>query len=572
MVQQTRFHLTLLLVGGLLLGGSVPVFGQEAPADLVLEGPVWTGDREQPRAQAVAVRGKRIQAVGDRATIEPYEGPDTRVIPVSDGLIVPGFIDSHTHFDRAGALLLGINLLDVNGPEAFVRTVKEARDRLPDGAWIHGGDWGAYAQWEQGGDTEAEGEPVFVPHRDLIDDVTPNTPVLLSRFDGEQFLANARALEEANLMCEQAGVDCEEGRMTGRLAPQAAEQVRDARPETSMARRVAETDTALRRLAENGVTAIHDITSADQLLVFQQFHERDELTVRVYARPTLDKWSDLATVGVEHGFGDDWLRIGGLKGFVDGILGNSTARFYEPYEHKEDRGRWRDMMDHPDGMQGLLEGAAQSGHWPQVHAIGDQAIDTLLTMYERVQQNVNAFDQRWRVIHAQHLRGPAVAQRMSTLDVIAEMQPVHAIDDMRWLERRVGADRARWSFAFKTIHDAGVRLSFGSDWPGTNAAWYPADPLTGIYAATTRQTVNGTPKGGWIPEERIDVETALRAYTVNNAYAAGMEDRKGKIRPGMLADLTVLSDDITDIPVAEIRNTEVLYTIVDGRIVFAVGE
>lgn len=563
---RTAVAVPILTIIALLLSGVVETTSaQNESADLILEGEVWTGAANQPRAEAVAVENTRILAVGSRATVRAHRGADTEVIQI-EGLITPGLIDNHTHFDRAGALLLGINLLDVNDPDALVQKVRAARDRLPTGSWIVGGDWGAYAQWEQGGDTEAGGEPVLEPHRDLIDDVTPETPVLLSRYDGEQFLANERALEVAGLECEEGGVDCEGGRMTGRLTPDAAERVRDARPRKPWARRVAETDTALARLRQHGVTEIHDITGATQLRIFQQFKQEGTLTTRVYARPTIDKWADLDAVGIEHGFGDPMLRIGGLKGFVDGILGNSSARFYESYEHKDGRGQWRDHME--EGMQAYIEGAARTGHWPQVHAIGTQAIDTLLTMYERAQAAVDGTeDQRWRVIHAQHLRGPEVADRMAELGVIAEMQPVHAIDDMRWLERRVGKERARWSFAFNTIHEAGVRLSFGSDWPGTNAAWYTANPLHGIYAAAERKTVEGEPQGGWIPEERIDRETALRAYTVNNAYAAGMEDEMGRIQPGMLADLTVLSADVTQED-TDLLNTEVLYTIVDGEIVY----
>ncbi len=566
MKHRLAFPAAFVFVLLLLAGAGGPVLAQ--PADLILEGDVWTGDKARPRAEAVAVEDTRILAVGDRATVRAHQGPETEVITVEDGLIVPGFIDNHTHFNRAGALLLGINLLDVNDADTLVQRVREARERLPDGSWIVGGDWGAYAQWEQGGDTEAGGEPVLKPHRDLIDGVTPDTPVLLSRYDEEQYLANERALTAAGLTCGDEGVDCEDGRPTGRLTPPAAERVRAARPEKPRARRVAETDTALARLRAHGVTEIHDITPPSQLRLFRQFKTEGGLTTRVYARPTLDKWAALDTVGITHGYGDARLRIGGLKGYVDGILGNSSARFYEPYEHRDDRGIWRDMMDHPDGMQGLIEGAARAGHWPQIHAIGTQAVDTLLTMYERAQAAVEGTEaQRWRVIHAQHLRGPEVADRMAALDVIAEMQPVHAIDDMRWVERRVGPERARWSWPFRTLHEAGVRLSFGSDWPGTNAAWYTADPLHGIYAAVERRTVEGTPEDGWIPEERISRELALRAYTVHNAYAAGMEEEKGRIRPGYLADLTVLSADITD-EATDLLGTEVLYTIVDGEIVY----
>jgi len=564
-------RLAVLLMSAflLLIGAPDLAAAQDGVADLILEGEVWTGDKDRPRAEAVAVEGNRILAVGSRPAVREHEGTETRTIRVEDGLITPGIIDNHTHFNRAGALLLGINLLDVNDPDTLAERVRAARERLPDGSWIVGGDWGAYAQWEQGGDTDAGGEPVLEPHRDLIDEVTPETPVLLSRYDDEQYLANERALEQAGLSCEDAGVDCEDGRRTGRLTPEAVDRVRDVRPKKPWSRRMAETDTALTRLRKHGVTEIHDITTPTQLRLFQQFKDEGELTVRVYARPKIHYWDKLDAVGIEHGYGDARLRIGGLKGFVDGILGNSTARFYESYEHRDSRGQWRDHME--EGMQAYINGAARTDHWPQVHAIGTQAIDTLLTMYERAQQAVEGTEeQRWRVIHAQHLRGPEVADRMAELDVIAEMQPVHLIDDMRWVERRVGKERARWSWALKTIHEAGVHLSFGSDWPGTNAAWYTSNPLHGIYAAAERKTVNGKPEGGWVPQERISRELALRAYTVNNAYAAGMEDEKGRVQPGMLADLTVLSADITD-PSTDLLETEVLYTIVDGEIVYASG-
>jgi len=309
---------------------------------------------------------------------------------------------------------------------------------------------------------------------------------------------------------------------------------------------------------------------------------RGELTVRVNARPTLDKWAHLRAVGIQHGFGDDWLRIGGLKGFVDGIMGNSSARFYEPYLHTGERGAWRDStntsatsgpgsgMMPPGNMKRLIQGADSSGLWPHVHAIGDEAIDTLIDIIEQVFRENGERDRRLRIIHTQVLRDPEVAERMARLGLIAEVQPYHAIDDMRWMEERIG-ERARWAYAFRTLRDAGVMLSFGSDWPGTNASWYTANPLAGVYAAVTRQTLDGEPADGWFPEERIDVETALRAYTVNNAWAAGEEDLKGTLEPGKLADLVVLDRDPFAVPPEEIKDIRVLLTVVGGRPVYEVG-
>jgi predicted amidohydrolase YtcJ len=334
-----------------------------------------------------------------------------------------------------------------------------------------------------------------------------------------------------------------------------------------MDQRLAEARAALAQLREYGVTSFHDITPPEQLAVYQELRRRGELTARVYARPTLDKWEQLAAVGIRHGFGDDWIRIGGLKGFVDGIMGNSSARFYEPYLTSGELGSWRTMMNPPGNMLRLLRGADSAGHWPQVHAIGDQAIDTLLDLFETVMRENGPRPRRFRVIHVQVLRGPEVAARLARLGVIAEVQPYHAIDDMRWMEQRIGG-RSRWAYAFATLHRAGVLLSFGSDWPGTNASWYTAEPAKGIYAAVTRQTLEGEPAAGWYPEERVDVETALRAYTVNTAWAAGEEDRKGRLAPGLLADLVVLDADPFAVAPAALKDLKVRYTIVDGRVIY----
>lgn len=248
-------------------------------------------------------------------------------------------------------------------------------------------------------------------------------------------------------------------------------------------------------------------------------------------------------------------------------MGNSSARFYEPYLTTGVRGDWRTMMTEPSGMLPLLIGADSAGHWPQVHAIGDEAIDTILDMYEHVIRVNGDKPRRFRVIHTQVIRDADVAQRMARLGIIAEVQPYHAIDDMRWMEERIG-ERARWAYAFKTLHEAGVMLSFGSDWPGTNASWYTADPLAGIYAAITRQTLDGQPAEGWFPEERVDLETALPAYTVNNAWVAGEEAVKGSISERKLADIVVLDRDPFAVPPDEIKDLKVVMTIVGGEIVY----
>ncbi len=538
-------------------------------ATLILTGArVWTGETARPWAEAVAVGGERILAVGSAEEVAAHRGAGTRVLELGGRFACPGFIDNHTHFDRAGALILGVNLLDVAGEEELARRVAAARDRLPAGAWIVGGDWGAYEAWGKGSTGGAGGAAAapFLPHRSMIDPVTPGNPVLLSKWDRSLYLANARALEAAGAGCGWEGVECEGGVPTGRLSPVAARRIEAAIPGKPLEQRLAEGRAALAQLAGFGVTGIHDITGPEQMAAFHELRRRGELTVRVYARPTLDRVEHLVALGIGPGFGDAWLKIGGLKGFVDGIMGNSTARFYEPYLTSGRRGSWRPMMEPAGNMERLLRIADGAGFWPQVHAIGDEAIDTLLDLYERVMTGAAPRERRFRVIHTQVLRGPEVASRMAKLGLVAEVQPYHAIDDMRWMEERIGP-RARWAYAFKTLEDAGVRLSFGSDWPGTNASWYPANPLLGIYAAVTRKTLEGQPAAGWFPEERVDLETALRAYTVNNAWAAGEEAEKGTLAPGKLADLVVLDRDPFQVPPDELKDLRVLLTVAGGRVV-----
>jgi predicted amidohydrolase YtcJ len=541
-------------------------------ADLILTGgQVWTGSDEGELAGAVAVRGTRIVAVGNAGAVEEHRGSGTRVVDLGGRFVAPGFIDNHTHFNSAGALLLGANLLDVADEEGLRQRVREAAERLPDGAWMTGGDWGAYEEWamgEAGAQEREEFEP-FSPDRSMVDDITPGHPVLLNRWDRSEFLANGLALEAVGADCSWTGVECVDGEPTGRLTPEAAARIREAIPAKPLEQQLAEARMALADLAQFGVTTIHDNTPPAMFPVYQALLEAGELTTRIYARPSLDRYEHQAALGLPRNFGSDWIRLGGFKAWVDGIMGNSTAMFYEPFEHTGGFGIWRDIMYPPGNLERLMVEADREGYWPQVHAIGDHAIDTLLTMFERVEEaNGPREDRRFRVIHAQHLRGPETARRMAEMGVVAEVQPFHAIDDMRWMEERIGAERIRWTYAFRTLHDAGVLLSFGSDWPGTNASWYTANPLMGMYAAVTRQTPDGEPEGGWVPEERIDVATALRAYTVNNAWAEGQEAVKGRLEPGYLADLVVLDRNPLQAPPEDLQHIQVDLTIVDGRVVY----
>jgi hypothetical protein len=464
--------------------------------------------------------------------------------------------------------------------------VKAAVARMSPGAWLTGGDWGAYEDWSASSsgaarDTSAR-RAQFAPDRSLIDSVSSGTPVLLNRWDRSRWLANGLALDRAGLSCVRPvpGLECVDGRATGRVADSALARVRRAIAPRTFDQRLREARAAQQHLAELGVTTIHDITPPFQLPVYTELKRRGELTVRVFARPTLDKWRSLTYAGIAPGFGDDWIRLRALKGFVDGIQGNSTARFYEPQLHSGKKGEWRDStntaatdgpgsgMEPAGNMERLLFALDSAGWWANVHAIGDHAIDSVLTIMEKVFATNGPKERRWRIIHSQVIRNAAVAQRYKKLGVIAEVQPYHAIDDMRWMEERIG-ERSRWAYAFRTFHDAGVPLLFGSDWPGTNASWYTANPMVIIYAAMTRQTLDGKPAGGWFPEQRLDLETSLRSYTMNNAWAEGEEANKGALTNGKLADFVVIDRDLFATAAPDIKNAKVLLTVVGGRVVFA---
>ena len=565
---------------------TLPGVAHSQEADVIVRNArIWTGDTLKPRAQAVAIRGERLIVVGTNAQADAHRTARTRVIDAGGRFLTPGFIDDHTHFNQAGALLIGANLLDVSTAAPVAQRVKAAVARMSPGAWLTGGDWGAYEDAPQNSTGAPSAQPRqarFSPDRSIIDSVSGTTPILLNRWDRSAWLANGIALERAGLACSRPvpGLDCANGQATGRVADSALARVRAAIAPKTFDQRLREARAAERHLAELGVTTIHDITPPFQLPVYTELKRRGELDVRVFARPTLDKWSRLTYAGIAPGFGDDWIRIRALKGFVDGIQGNSTARFYEPQLHSGKRGEWRDStntaatdgpgsgMEPAGNMERLLFGLDSAGWWATVHAIGDQAIDTVLTIMEKVMTTNGPKERRWRIIHSQVIRNAEVAQRYKRLGIIAEVQPYHAIDDMRWMEQRIG-DRAKWAYAFKTFHDAGVPLLFGSDWPGTNASWYTANPMTILYAAITRQTLDGKPEGGWHPEQRLDLETSLRSYTINNAWAEGEEASKGSLTAGKLADLVIIDRDLFAIPPAQIKDAKVLLTMVGGRVTYA---
>ncbi len=581
-----------LLVAGAL--AAAPLRAQPAPPteppDLVLLGArVYTLEPAQPWAEAVALRGEHVVKVGGRDEVRKLarEGR-TRVLELDGRLVLPGFIDNHTHFASAGRLLLGLNLLEVDEPVEFRRRVGEAAQRLPRGAWLVGGDWGAYGPWAKGSTGSAAGgaarPPEFLPTRDLIDPVTADHPTLVSRFDGQLHLANTLALAAAGIT--SATRDPEGGQIlrgtdgapNGLLRGAASRLVEAVVPPAPYAQRRAEALRALEEARRHGVTTIHDnVADFDQLQLFNDLRQAGELTARVWARMWLSEWEHVrghirekGLPAVAGGWGDDMVRLGGLKAWVDGIMGNSTALFFEPYANASDRyGRLRPVMFPEGNLFRLVRDADRAGFTVTIHAIGDRANRILLDTYERVFAQNPPRDRRFRVIHAQVVE-PEDQRRFGPLGLVAEVQPYHAIDDMRWMEERIGS-RAENAYAFRGLMNGGAAMSFGSDWPGTNASYYPINPLLGMYAAVTRQTLDGRPEAGWFPRQRLSLEDALRFFTWNNAYATFEEDHKGSLKEGKLADLVVLDRDIFARPPRELIETRVLYTILGGRVVYEAG-
>jgi hypothetical protein len=510
-------------------------------------------------AQAVAVYGNRIAAIGTNQEVKAKSGPRTRVIDAQGRLVLPGFNDAHVHFLSGGFQLSSVELRDANTPEEFAERIRRFAEKLPAGRWITGGDWD-HERWP--------GAPL--PIRQLIDRYTPDNPVFVNRLDGHMSLANSLALKLAGVTRETqdppGGLivrDPKTGEPTGILKDSAMSYVWKVVPEASFKEKLAAARAATEHAAQLGVTSVQDMSAGNDVGVYQTLLDRGELKTRVYAISPLPAWERLARTGVRAHFGSDMLRIGGLKGFSDGSLGSTTAFFFEPYlDAPNTHGLAGDEMFPEGAMLKRVREADRAGLQIMIHAIGDRANDLILSIFEQVTRENGKRDRRFRIEHAQHLRAQDIA-RFAHDKVIASMQPYHAIDDGRWAEKRIGKERAKTTYAFRSLLDAGTTLAFGTDWTVA-----PLDPMLSIYAAVTRRTLDGKNPSGWIPEQKISVEEAVRAYTVGSAYAEFAENGKGTITPGKLADLVILSRDIFKIDSTEIEKVKVVMTIMDGRVVY----
>jgi len=609
MTRHLRVYRALIVVIALALSSSASLTSgaQEPPpepADLILRnGLVYTVDPTNTLTEAVAIRAGKFVFVGSSKEVMKYRGKQTRVIDLKGQFVLPGFNDNHVHFASA-AQFLEFNIMRVATQQEFVARVKEVVARLPKSEWILGGYWGAYDQWAAGSAGSNRREH-FSPDVRAVEAITKDHPMFIRKFDDSEFAANTAALRAIGLDPASPKLPAtapNQSAQTGRQGTEPAaskiegvEFLKDSSArfnghlsgrgvlglfasaipkKFSHERRVQQTKNALAEIRRYGVTNVSDMSDDEQLDIYRELLKAGELTVRVHFRPGLDRWQELSDRGIKVGSGDEWIRLGALKGHIDGIMGTSTARFFAGYTNDPaNHGKWRPLM--VDEKGNFVEGkflkymldADQAGLQITVHAIGDEANNVLLNYLEDLNRQNGPRDRRFRLVHAQVL-APDDLKRLGKLGVVAEVQPFHLSDDMRWMEERIGRERCKGAYAFKSIKESGAVLCFGTDWPGTSASEYPINPMLGLYAAVTRQTLTGEPAGGWFPEQRISMEEAIRAYTYNTAYANFEEKIKGSIEVHKVADLVVLTKNLLQASPREILDTKVVMTIVGGKIVY----
>ncbi len=513
------------------------------PTTIYVNGKVWTGDPAKPEVEAFAVRGGKIIYVG-----AANAAPEGTRVNLGGRRVVPGFIDSHAHFLSGGRSLMQVDLKNAKDEAAFGKLLREWDAKMPTGRWLIGGNWDH--------DRTFAGA---LPTAAIIDKYVKDRPVFINRYDGHMAVANSAAMKIAGITKDTkeipGGVIYRNGaEPTGLLKDNAMGLVDRHVPEPD-AKEIAEAVAqAMQACAAVGITSVSDMdgSSRETSAKYYDVLERlgDQLTVRV------DRHLPIATVTGSPSRVSERLATTGVKGFMDGSLGSSTARMEEPYVNDP---RTRGVfVTEPRVMANHIAKANGSKFIVSVHAIGDRANAELLEIYQS-----EAPRARFRIEHAQHLR-PMDYPRFKLHNVVASMQPYHVIDDGRWAEGRIGAKRCESSYAYRSLLDAGATLAFGSDWPVA-----PLNVLAGIDAAVNRRTLDGKHPDGWFPAQRISVEEALRAYTVGSAYAGMHERERGKIKDGYVADFVVLSRDILDPKERDsIAKTDVLKTVMSGDVVY----
>ena len=522
-----------------------------------VNGKIYTVNKLQPYAECVIIEGNKIVFVGSDDDAKKIIDDKTKIVNLNEKLMLPGFNDNHVHFISGGFYLLGIDLRPANSTSEFKKILKDYSEKFP-AKWITGGYWD-HEKWETKN----------LPTKEMIDEVVSNQPVFVDRLDGHMAVANSYALKLAGITKDtqspEGGLIVKDpltGEPTGVLKDNAmyliTKFIPDPTPEENYTALMASLEEAKRL----GITSVQDITYQSALDVFQKAKNEGKLTCRIFTRWPISDYKNLVENHIKIGFGDDLIKMGSLKAFADGSLGSSTAWFFEKYN--------QDTTTFGLPMDIIIDGSlekwsldADKNHLQlSVHAIGDRANSYMLDLYEKIINENPKWDRRFRIEHSQHVRFEDI-KRFAELGVIASVQPYHCIDDGVWAEKRIGPERIKYTYPFKSFLDAGVKMCFGTDWYVA-----PLNPLLGIYAAVTRRTLDDKNPNGWIPEQKISVEDAIKCYTLNSAYASFEENIKGTIETGKLADLIILDEDILTIDPIKIKDVEVEMTIFDGQIIY----
>ncbi|MBI1731490.1 MAG: amidohydrolase [Gammaproteobacteria bacterium] len=562
--------LTLLCAGAADPSGAADV----NHADLVLKnGKIVTVDPSMPEVQALAATGHTITALGNNGEIEPLVGPGTRVIDLHGRLAIPGFIEGHGHLLALGRALSGVDLTRAGNWDEIVTAVSEAARRTKPGQWILGWGW-HQEKWNKPPEPNIDG----LPMHHALSKVSPDNPVALSHASGHAVVANALALQLADIDATTSDppggeiVRDRNGQPTGMLREAAQNAVGDAISRYQQQRSAQEikieemeqVKLAVQKALANGVTTFHDAGASFKTIdLLKEMAARGELPIRLYVMIGAEVSNAVLAEGLSAyriiGYGNDHLAVRAIRRMIDGGLGAHGAWLLEPYADKPDSTGF--VLDPIANIERTAELAMQHGFQLNTHAIGDRANREVLDIYEQIfRAQDGKKDLRWRIEHAQHLSAKDIP-RFAALGVIASMQGVHATSDGPWVPKRLGEQRSKeGAYAWRALWDAGAVVTNGTDAPVE-----AINPIMSFYSTVTRRMADGS---AFFPEQRLTREEALKSYTINNAYAAFEEDIKGTLTPGKLADIVVLSRDILTVPDEQIPGTEVLYSIVGGEIVF----
>ena len=542
----------------------LPAHLMAAEADLILKnGRVWTGDADNPWAEAVAIRGQRILAVGNNQPVADLAGPLAKVIDLRGRLAIPGFNDAHTHFLSGSMELTEVDLNGACGVAEMQKRVTDWAAAHPKEAWITGAGW----QYECFPDHA-------LPVKQDLDAVMKDRPVYLRSYDGHTAWVNSKALQLAGINAHtrytgfgQVVFDAKTGEPSGCLKEGAQALVRKVVPDAPRDRKLAALEQGLKYAASLGITSVENANGDAELLsLFDDLDKQKMLTLRVNvalsvppATPAdaIDRYLELKQT-----YRSPRLRAGALKFVLDGVVESHTAAMLAPYSDGSNtagKPAWTQ-----EAYENMVALADSGGLQILTHAIGDRAVRMALDAYEYARKENGPHDARFRIEHIETI-SPVDVPRFAKLGVLASMQPIHADPGTVDLwSKAVGPERMKLAFPWRTLELSGARLVFSSDWP----AAISCDPVRGLHNAVNRETTDGKPPGGWVPAQRVSVETAVRAYTESGAYASFDEKQKGKLKEGMLADIVVLSQDLFRIAPSDIYKTKVDVTIFDGKVIF----